>query len=148
MTKIGLLKICSVALAAVLIGGCGGGPSGVEAEAPGGQDRLTGTAPDSGPYTLYRATGFLEDRNASVEPVWTVSVSQGQKIGFRWQTDEARRYAPGGFHLVAFAGGQSQDLGPIEQRDIRYVWAGAHDDVAGYFHSQGVNAQMQILMMR
>ena len=53
----------------------------------------------------------------------------------------------GGFHLVAFAGNESRDLGPIQQRDIKYVWAGSHGDVAGYFSNKDASDTIKTLLM-
>jgi hypothetical protein len=129
----------SVALLAgmTLMCGCGGGSySGVQAVAPAPQSQLVGMAQSSGEYTLYRAVGFAENYDEHIEPVWTVSLSAGQKVGFRWETESHKWDPVGPLHLIAFAGGESRDLGTFQKRDMSYVWAGSHGDVAGYFHSR------------
>ncbi len=129
-------------------GGCGGSYSGVQAVAPAGQEQIAGVAPSSGEYTLYRATGFAENYDTHVEPVWTLSVSQGQKLGFRWVTDETHRNDPNGaFHLVAYAGGEMRDMGAFQKRDVKFVWAGSKSDVNGYFHNKGVGETFQTLTL-
>jgi hypothetical protein len=121
-------------LTALLAGGCGGG--NVQAIAPGPSERLNSVAPQSGNYNLYRATG-TDQGEPTLEKIWTVSVSRGDRLGFRWQTDNAQRWAPDkGFHLIAYAGGQSRDLGPWTVRDTKYAWAATTDDVMGYFHGR------------
>jgi hypothetical protein len=142
------VRFPALLLGVALLSGCGGSYSGVQAIAPAGQEHLVGSAPDSGQFTLYRATGYIENFNPQIAPVWTVSASSGQKIGFRWVTDVAHQYAPSGaFHLVAFAGNETRDLGAIEQRDIKYVWAGSHGDVAGYFSNKNASDTIKTLLM-
>src|SRR5579863_7401044 len=136
-----IMKLQSIGFSALLMGvaflsGCGGSYSGVQALAPAEQDQLVGTASDSGQFTLYRATGFAENYDTHIDPLWTVSVSAGQKVGFRWDPSTNRWDPTGPLHLVAFAGDQVRDLGPVQHRDVKYVWAGAHADVAGYFHAK------------
>lgn len=150
MMKYGFLAIpvMAMAAAAALVGGCGGSYSGVQAIAPASQDQTAGVAPSTGEYTLYRATGFSENYDTHVEPVWTLSVSQGQKLGFSWVTDETHRWDPeGAYHLVAYAGGQSRDLGAFKKRDVKFVWAGAKADVNGYFKNKGVGETIQTLTL-
>ncbi|HSZ56997.1 MAG TPA: hypothetical protein VK797_15125 [Tepidisphaeraceae bacterium] len=148
MTKFRHLRFPTLLLGILVLGGCGGTYSGVQAIAPAGQEQLVGTAPDSGQFTLYRATGYIQGHNEEIAPVWTVSASAGQKLGFRWHTVEGHNYdINGGFHLVAFAGNESRDLGPIQQRDIKYVWAGSHGDVAGYFSNKDASDTIKTLLM-
>lgn len=124
------------ALAAIL-GGCTGGT--VEAVAPARQAHLNGIAPESGSYTLYRATGLEQSNDPTLVKVSSVSLMKGQRLGFRWVVNKTHEWDPeGGFHLVAYAGSQTRDLGPFIERDVKYVWAGEGDDVMGYFHSRGV----------
>lgn len=123
----------------LICGGCGGSYSGVQAVVPAPQDEMVGTAQGSGEYTLYRAIGFDESYDEHVEPIWTVSLSAGQKVGFRWETQGHRWDPVGPLHLIAFAGGESRDLGAFERRDMNYVWAGSHGDVAGYFRARGMH---------
>jgi hypothetical protein len=142
-------------LAAILtLAGCGGSYSGVQAIAPSVQDEMVGTAPSSGEFTLYRATGYVDGNEQQIEPIWTVSASAGQKLGFRWYTVPSERYSPeyggtggNGFHLVAYAGNESRDLGSFKQRDLKYVWAGSHGDVAGYFRNKLSSDTINVLTM-
>ena len=146
--KYGYLQIAVATLGLALLGGCGGS-GGVHAVAPGTQDQLVGVAPSTGDYSLYRATGFSENHDTHVEPVWSVHVDQGQKIGFRWAADEAHKYdAQGGYHLIAFAGGEARDMGAFVTRDMKYVWAGSNGDVTGYFHGKGVSDTMKTLTLQ
>lgn len=127
-------------LTALLVGGCGIGGGNVQAVAPGPDNRLSSVAPQSGSYNLYRATNTDQGNEPTLERIWTVSVSRGDRLGFNWQTNPTQRWVPEkGFHLIAYAGGQSRDLGPFTARDSKYVWAASTDDVMGYFH--GRNAQ-------
>ena len=140
----------SLALLIGLMGlsGCGGSYSGVQAVAPSERDHLVGITPSSGDFTLYRAVGYAEQHDSHVEPVWTVPVTGGQKIGFRWIADPNHKWDPyGGFHLIAFAGDQARDLGAYTTRDVQYVWAGSHGDVAGYFQSKAFNQTMGTLTL-
>jgi hypothetical protein len=147
MKNLSSLRIPALLIGVALLSGCASS-NGVHAVAPAGQDNIVGTAPASGEYTLYRATGYMQDYNKQIEPVWTVSASAGQKIGFRWFTDPAHRYDPhGGFHLVAFAGNESRDLGAIKERDIRYLWAGSQGDVTGYFTNMHVSKTINTFLL-
>jgi hypothetical protein len=117
--KYGCFQIPIAALCLAILSGCGGS-GGVHAIAPGTQDQLVGVAPSTGEYSLYRAVGFSENHDTHVEPVWSVHVDQGQKVGFRWVSDETHKYdAHGGFHLIAFAGGEARDMGPFVTRDMK-----------------------------
>jgi hypothetical protein len=128
------LSVLMLTLGALLAGGCGGSFSGVVAHAPAIQQELAGTVQSSGEYTLYRGTGYIENYDPHTEPLWTITLEAGQKIGFRWVVDEAHQYDPSGaFHLVAFAGGEARDLGSFQKRDLRYAWAGSHSNAAGAF---------------
>jgi hypothetical protein len=145
MNKFSSLRIPAVLIGLAILGGCASN-SGVHAIAPAGQDHIVGTAPTSGEYTLYRATGYLDDYNKQIEPVWTVSASAGQKLGFRW--DAVQKFAPdGGFHLIAFAGNETRDLGAIKQRDLKYLWAGSQGDVTGYFENWHTTKTINTLML-
>lgn len=124
-----------------LLAGCGGGT--VEAVAPARQSHLNGIAPESGRYTLYKATGIDRDSEPTLERVWTVSLMNGQRIGFHWVVNKAHEWDPeGGYHLVAYAGDQSRDLGPFLERNVKYAWAGQGDDVMGYFHHRAVRQDL------
>lgn len=130
------LSASVLALSAVLIAGCGGSFSGMVAQAPAVPEDLSGAVRSSGEYTLFRGTGFIENYDAHVEPLWTITLQEGQKIGFRWVVDDAHKYDPSGaFHLVAFAGGEARDLGSFQNRDTRYAWGGSHSNAAAYFGS-------------
>lgn len=135
------MKSCSVSAIALLsltaiLSGCGFGGT-VQAVAPAHEEHLTTTAPESGSYSLYRATGLDQNVDPVVEKIWAVSVSRGQRLGFRWVVDKAQEWDPqGGFHLIAFAGGETRDLGSFVNRDMKYAWANASDDVLGYFHGR------------
>lgn len=125
-------------LTALLLTGCGG-TGNVQAAAPAPQDQLNGVAPQSGSYSLYRASNTDQGNEPTLERIWTVSVNRGDRLGFQWRSDTAQRWVPEkGFHLIAYAGGQSRDLGAFVNRNTKYAWAASNDDVMGYFH--GVNA--------
>lgn len=150
MRNLRQLRFPALLLGILALTGCGGSYSGVQAIAPAGQEHLEGSAPSSGEFTLYRATGYIdgESQNQHIEPVWTVSASAGQKMGFRWHTAEGHNYdIDGGFHLIAFVGNESRDLGAIKQRDIKYLWAGSHGDVAGYFTNKFAADTIAVLTM-
>jgi len=143
------LSASVLTLSAILAAGCGGAFSGVQAEAPAIQEDLAGTVESSGEYTLFRGTGFIESYDQHVEPLWTITLQQGQKIGFRWVVDEAHRYSPeGAFHLVAFAGGEARDLGAFRKRDMKYAWAGSRSNVAGFFGSMQSRYAMEAWGLR
>jgi len=128
-------------LTALLAGGCGGG--NVQAVAPGPNDQLSSVAPQSGSYNLYRASNTDQGNEPTLERIWTVSVSRGDRLGFDWRTNAVQRWVPEkGFHLVAYAGSQSRDLGPYSARSVKYVWAASTDDVMGYFHGRNVQHSM------
>ena len=149
MMSLRSLRIPTLALALGVMAGCGGSYSGVQAHAPAPQDDLIGQTPDSGSFTLYEATGYMEDYKPSIRPVWTVGLAAGQRIGFHWETDKQDPYRPyGSFHLIAVAGGQSRDLGPFYKRDLQYVWAGANADVNGYFQAKGMQKAMNTLLLQ
>jgi len=138
----------ALALTVGLLAGCGGSYSGVQAAAPGPQAHVVGVAPDSGEFTLYQATGYMENHDPHVEAVWTVNMSQGQRLGFHWVTDKVHEWdSRGAVHLVAFAGGQERDLGPLVDRDVKFAWGGAHADIAGYFsgHATWANSRFFVL---
>lgn len=145
--RIGRLGAPLLVVAVALLSGCGGRAAGVHAVAPGTQDQLVGIAPDAGEYTLYRAMGFAENHDPHVEPLWTVQLAQGQKMGFKWEAGEDV-YDGKGAHLIAFAGDNARDMGTLVNRDTKYVWAGAHGDVAGYFHGNEVNSTVRTLTMQ
>jgi hypothetical protein len=123
-----------------LLAGCGGG--NVQAVAPAHQEKLIGTAQESGQYSLYRATGLDQNNEPTLEKIWSVSVSRGQRLGFHWVVDKSHEWdLQGGFHLIAFAGRESRDLGGFNDRDVKYAWAGNSDDVMGYFHGKAMNSE-------
>jgi hypothetical protein len=134
MMKYGHFQAPLFAVAIALLAGCGGGPTGVHAVAPGTQDNMVSAAPSSGLYTLYRATGYVSQRaDQHVEPVWSARVAQGQKLGFRWVAQGNQKYdGYGALHLVAFAGDEARDMGTFDNRDVKYLWAGSNGDVTGY----------------
>lgn len=130
-----LLAAIALSTLTTLLTGCGGGT--VQAVAPSHQSHLTAVAPESGRYVLYRATGLDQDAEPTVERVWPVSLMKGQRLGFKWVVTKEHEWdAQGGFHLVAYAGNDSRDLGPFIDRDVKYAWGGEGDDVMGYFHGR------------
>lgn len=137
-------------LAAALVCGCGGSMSGVQAVAPGPQSQLMQSASGEGEYSLYRASGFDEaGKPTRIERMWTVSVSQGQPLGFRWAADKAHQWDPdSGMHLVAVGGSQSRDLGVVNNRTTRYAWAGANGNVGMYFEGQAQQNLMAKVTMQ
>jgi hypothetical protein len=127
------LSACVLALSALLLTGCGGSFSGGQAAAPGAISHMSATVSSSGEYTLYRGSGYIEGYDPHVEPIWTITLQQGQKIGFRWVVDEKHKYDENtAFHLVAFAGGEARDLGAFVKRDVKYAWGGSRSNVAMY----------------
>ena len=147
MMKIGYLRASLLAALVALISGCGGSSGGVHAIAPGTPDQLVGVAPANGEYTLYRAVNYAEGYDSHVEPVWSVQVQQGQKMGFRWAGDGLHTDGHGAFHLIAFAGGEARDLGPFKVRDMSYAWAGTSGDVSGYFGGRSTTANVGNMLM-
>ena len=130
------LSASVLALSALLAVGCDGSFSGVQAVVPAIQQEMSRTVKSSGEFTLFRGTGYIEGYDQHVEPLWTITLQEGQKIGFRWVTDESHKFnEAGAFHLVAFAGGEARDLGAFQKRDIKYIWAGSHSNAAGFFSS-------------
>ena len=119
-----------------LAAGCGGSTAGVHAVVPGHSRQMTGQVPTGGQYTLYRAITH-GSQTPRVEPVWRVSANSGERVGFRWATVPRKEYDPEGLHLIAFAGGQTEDLGPYRNRNVEYLWAGSEGDVTSYFTSKG-----------
>lgn len=141
--KLRHITAASLMTMTALLAGCGGG--NVQAVAPGPQERLSSVAPESGQYHLYRATNTDQGGEPTLEKVWTVSVSRGERLGFHWRTNKPQEWAPeGGFHLIAYAGGESRDLGGFVVRDVKYVWAGTSDDVMGYFHGRSMQHNVGI----
>lgn len=131
-----LATAAALTLFTALLAGCGGS---VQAVAPSHQSHLNATAPESGRYVLYRATGLDQNADPTLERIWSVSLMNGQRLGFKWVVNKQHEWdAEGGFHLVAYAGNDSRDLGPFVDRDVKYAWAGQGDDVMGYFHSRSV----------
>jgi len=95
------LSASMLALSTVLIAGCGGSFSGVQAEAPAIQEDMASTVQSFGRIPLFRGSGYIENYDQHVEPLWTITLQSGQRIGFRWVTDEPHKYDPTGpFHLV------------------------------------------------
>ena len=149
MMKYGHFRGLLLGVAVAVLGGCGGAPSGVHAVAPGTTDQLVSVAPNSGLYTLYRATGYVEQRDQHVEPVWSVRVAQGQKLGFRWVAQNDQKWdGHGALHLVAFAGGETRDMGTFENRDMKYLWAGSNGDVTGYLQGKEMEKVGQTLTLQ
>lgn len=131
-----------------MVAGCAETKS-VQAVAPAHQEDLTGPAPASGAYSLYRAVGFDQDQEPVIERIWTVNVSRGQKMGFHWVTDRQHQWDPqGAFHLQAFADGNTRDLGAFVDRDVKYVWAASNADIAGYFHSAAGQRNARMMTMQ
>jgi hypothetical protein len=136
-------------LALLMALGSGCAQNSVPASAPGFAQNLVGTAPEGGPYVLYRTVGLDQSDKPTYEKVWSVRAQKGERLGFRWVTDEAHRWdQSGAFHLVAFADGDVRDLGPIVVRDTKYVWASADVDLDAYFHHEGNRKMMQTLTMQ
>ncbi len=149
MMKYGYFQAPLFALGIALLAGCGGGPSGVHAVAPAPSDQLVSVAPSSGLYTLYRATGYIDSGDPHVEPIWSVRVAQGQKLGFRWVSQNDQKWdGHGALHLVAFAGGEARDMGAFENRDMKYLWAGSNGDVTGYLHGKDMERAGKTLTLQ
>jgi hypothetical protein len=130
--KLRNLWMPSLAILAVSLCGCGSVP--VQAVAPGPTDAQASTAPMGGQYVLYRATGLDHAPSPSVERVWVVTASRGERMGFRWVADKSHLYdAFGAYHLEAFIGRQVRDLGTFNDHDSKYIWAGSDTDMNGYF---------------
>lgn len=149
------MKVRSLGLGLLLVGvgllsGCGGSYSGVQAVVPGPAKNLARSAPDNGEYTLYRASGFDEiGRPSKIERLWTISLNEGQRLGFQWVNDPAREYMPfGGAELHAFAGQEIRDLGPYRSRDVQYLWAGAQANLGGYYQSMSTEKVMKKVTMQ
>ena len=132
--KYRLLTAFALTSFATLLAGCGGS---VVAVAPSHESQLTATARESGRYVLYRATGLDQNDEPTLERIWAVSLMNGQRLGFKWVVSKQHEWDPeGGFHLVAYAGNESRDLGPFIDRDVKYAWGAQGDDVMGYFHGR------------
>lgn len=119
-----------------LVVGCGGSNSGVQVVAPAGQHALQNSVPDDGQYAVYRAYGFNE-RNfpRHVERVWLVSASRGQPMGFRWKKPENPWDPHATLQLEAYIGSQTHDVGTLQHRDEKYLWAGANANLDGYWQA-------------
>jgi len=131
------LQVPALLICTLWLAGCGGSYSGVQATAPGPVDQLVQRSPGNGQFTLYKASGFNDlGQPRKIERLWTVSLSEGQNLGFKWGNDPARAYTPNaGAQLEAFAGRETRDLGAFRDRDVKYLWAGAQADLGGYFQS-------------
>jgi len=148
--KVRSLGILWMVVGIALLSGCGGSYSGVQAVVPGPVQDLAHTTPGSGEYTLYRASGFNEvGRPSKIERLWTISLSEGQRIGFKWVHDADREYQPYvGADLQAFAGPEMRDLGPYHSRDVQYLWAGSQADLGGYYQSVATQNLMKKVTMQ
>lgn len=144
------LAVAGSIIALGLLSGCGASYSGVQAEAPGPVSSLAQKAPGSGQFTLYKASGFdASGQPDKIERVWTVSLDEGQPMGFKWLSNPAHDFDPsGGAELQAFAGRQALDLGAFRRRDVKYVWAGSQADISGYFQSQAHASGMRAATMQ
>jgi len=144
--KLQSLWMPSLATLALFVCGCGSVP--VQAVVPGPTDAQMSTAPQGGQYVLYHATGFDHAPSPSIERVWVVTASRGQRIGFRWVIDESHRYdAFGAYHLEAFIDGQVRDLGAFNDHDSKYIWAGSDTDMNGYFRHNAERRGLQIMTL-
>lgn len=138
-TALGLL-IC-------LLAGCA--TRDIQAIAPAHEDDLIGVAPESRAYSLYRAVGFDQASQPTIEKIWTTQVERGQKLGFHWVVDHKEEWNPtGGFRLQAFAESDTRDLGPYIDRDVKYVWAASNADVAGYFGHVAAHKNMETIFLQ
>jgi hypothetical protein len=141
-------QLPSVGILLSLLAGCAGTTT-VQAVAPAHQADLEGIAPETGSYSLYRAVGLDKAGAPVIEKLWTVRVSRGEKMGFRWVTDRTREWSPeGGFRLEAYADHDSRDLGEFKARDVKYVWAAANADIPGYFHGVAQHQFGQTITMQ
>ena len=116
--------IVSVLAGVGLLGvGCAQHTPGVVASAP--SPGLTGRIPSTGHYTLYHVGSF----DGTGQPQGTMEVAsydlqEGERVGFRWETDPSNVSHPNAqLQLVAFAGNNTQNLGPIKTRDEKYFWS-------------------------
>jgi hypothetical protein len=129
--------------------GCGGGGA-LTAVAPGGQNEMIRQHAVGGQYTLYRGTGFDElNRPRRIEAVWQTQVTDRDRVGFEWYSDPTTKYEPkAALHLVAVAGSQRRDLGPLNRQNEKYFWAESGQNVAGYWQGQGARTMYEELTMQ
>jgi hypothetical protein len=98
----------------------------VVANAPAGDNHLSGRIPETGTYILFRvnAAGRVTDRPTSVTQVASYDLQEGDRVGFEWVPDEKSANAPDAhMDLIAYAGSARQNLGPIETLEQHYYWA-------------------------
>jgi hypothetical protein len=125
------LQMSALALALASAAGCSHA-SKINAIVPGREGQMMSKAKENGQFVLYRAVG-VDSGSPSVEIIWSVPVSQGDSMGFRYTSGKDQQwdqFAPA--HLQAFAAGQARDLGPYTDREVRYLWAPANTDIGAY----------------
>ena len=146
--KIRSLPALLLALSAVALAGCGG--SGVVAVAPGGDHQLVRHNVSGGQYVLYRGTGFDEmNRPRRIEEVWRASVPDRSDLGFQWTHNKQTMYEPdAALHLVAIAGPDRRDLGPLRQQTEKYFWADANANVGAYWQGQGARTMFETVTLQ
>ena len=148
MNKMQWTTTILAAAALGLLGGCGGTTNGVHAVVPGPEGRMRGNVAGGGQYTLYRAVLNEVSTTPRIESVWTVSASGGEQLGFRYSTVQGQGWNPDALHLIAYAGGQTRDLGPYKNRRVEYLWAGSEGDVASYYSAVGADKASRTLFMQ
>lgn len=105
--------------------GCAQHAGGIVASAP--SSKLVGRIPSTGRYTLYKVTRF----NVAGKPMDTIEVAsydlqEGERVGFQWLVNpETVNHPNAEAELVAFAGNNRENLGPITSRQEKYFWANA-----------------------
>jgi len=118
------LVVSILAGAGLFAVGCAQHVAGIVASAPSPQ--LTGRVPSTGHYILYRVNRFDPNHGApaDVTEVAAYDLQEGERIGFEWNVNHDSLNRPSSeLNLIAFAGNNRQNLGPLTSQQQKYYWA-------------------------
>ena len=130
--------------------GCSSGGGGLTALAPASQSEMMRPHVIGGRYILYRGTGFSDlYQPQKIKAVWQTQVTDRDRVGFEWYSDPTTKYEPkSALHLIAIAGSQRRDLGPLDRTNEKYFWAEAGQNVNAYWQARGAQTVGEEITMQ
>ena len=120
------LTLLAVSCIAMLSVGCGGSGQNnpIRAAVPGGGFGQSHRVHQSGTYTLYHVTHWNDSgQPVNAQKLASVSLRANDRVGFEYRLNGEQRWQPDAeSDIIAYAGDQRMNLGPLRSMTEKYFW--------------------------